>query len=339
MKLVGIGDLFIPSVYIEQGMKGLEKYGIEISTVEWQLKDFDELQHINLLVEQGGRDDIEVPEYILEAVKDTEILITQFFPVSAALIDKCPNLKMIGVLRGGYENVDVEYAMSKGIQVLHAVGRNANAVSDYAIGFMICEARNIARGHAGIKNGQWIRNYPNSDIIPDFEGRTVGLIGYGEIGRLVAKKLSGFDMNILVYDPYYKGDDVNLVSLEELMRKSDFVSLHARLTKDNHKMIGAKELSWMRPDAYLINTSRSGLIDEEALYEALKNKKIAGAALDVFELEPPGKDHPLVTLENVTLSPHMAGGSKDAFYNSPRLIAAGMEALLNGKETRYLIRG
>ena len=170
MKLVGIGDLFIPSVYIEQGMKGLEKYGIEISTVEWQLKDFDELQHINLLVEQGGRDDIEVPEYILEAVKDTEILITQFFPVSAALIDKCPNLKMIGVLRGGYENVDVEYAMNKGIQVLHAVGRNANAVSDYAIGFMICEARNIARGHAGIKNGQWIRNYPNSDIIPDFEG-------------------------------------------------------------------------------------------------------------------------------------------------------------------------
>ena len=146
-------------------------------------------------------------------------------------------------------------------------------------------------------------------------------------------------MNILVYDPYYKGDDVNLVSLEELMRKSDFVSLHARLTKDNHKMIGAKELSWMRPDAYLINTSRSGLIDEEALYEALKNKKIAGAALDVFELEPPGKDHPLVTLENVTLSPHMAGGSKDAFYNSPRLIAAGMEDLLNGKETRYLIRG
>ncbi len=338
MKLVGIGDLFIPCEYIEKGMKCLEEKDISVNTIEWKLSGFDELQNINLLVEQGGREEVEVPDYILDAVKDADIIITQFFPIGKELIDKCTNLKMIGVLRAGYENVNAEYAMSKGIKVFNTVGRNAHSVSDFTVGMMIAEARNIARGHYGIKNGEWIREYPNSGIIPDFGGRTVGLVGYGEIGRLVAKKLSGFDMEILVYDPYYKGDDINLVSLEELLAKSDFVSLHARLTKDNERMIGSEQLALMKPTAYLINTSRSGLVDEQALYEVLKNGKIAGAALDVFDVEPPSADYPLVTLPNVTVTPHMAGGSTDAFVNTPKLLANGLIDYLNGKTTRFLLK-
>ncbi len=337
MKLVGIGDLFIPRAYIENGMKCLEELDITISVVDWQLKDFDELQHINLLVEQGGRENIDIPENIFEAVKDADIIITQFFPIGQKIIDSCKNLMYIGVLRAGYENVNVEYADSKGIKVFNTVGRNAHAVSDFAVGVMICEARNIARGHYGIKTGEWIRNYPNSDSIPDFTGKTVGLVGYGEIGRLVAKKLSGFDVDVLVYDPYYKGNDIKTVDLDTLMSKSDFISLHARLTKENEHMIGAHEISLMKPTAYLINTSRSGLVDEKALYEALRDNKIAGAALDVFDMEPPSVDYPLVTLPNVTLTPHMAGGSKDAFYNTPKLLAAGMKNFFNGEFTRFLI--
>lgn len=337
MKLVGIGDLFIPSEYIEKGMKSLEEIDISVSTVEWQLNGFDELQKINLLVEQGGREDIEVPDYILNAVKDADIIITQFFPVGQKLIDACKNLKYIGVLRAGYENVNVDYAISKGIKVFNTVGRNAHAVSDFAVGVMICEARNIARGHYGIKNGDWIRTYPNSDSIPDFTGKTVGLVGFGEIGRLVKKKLSGFDVEVLVYDPFYKGDEVKTVDLEYLMANSDFVSLHARLTKENERMINAELLALMKPTAYLINTSRSGLVDEKALYDVLKEGKIAGAALDVFDVEPPSKDYPLVTLPNVTLTPHMAGGSKDAFLNTPKLLAAGMKDHFAGKFTRFLI--
>ena len=337
MKLVGIGDLFIPSEYIEKGMKSLEEIDISVSTVEWKLNGFDELQNINLLVEQGGREEIEVPDYILDAVKDAEIIITQFFPIGKKIIDECKNLKYIGVLRAGYENVNVEYADSKGIKVFNTVGRNAHAVSDFAVGVMICEARNIARGHYGIKNGEWIRTYPNSDSIPDFTGKTVGLVGFGEIGRLVKKKLSGFDVNLLVYDPFYKGDEVQTVDLEYLMANSDFVSLHARLTKDNERMINAELLSLMKPTAYLINTSRSGLVDEKALYDILKEGKIAGAALDVFDVEPPSKDYPLVTLPNVTLTPHMAGGSKDAFLNTPKLLAAGMKDYFGGEFTRFLI--
>ncbi len=337
MKLVGIGDLFIPCEYIENGMKGLAEKGIEVSTVEWKLSGFEELQNINLLVEQGGREEVEIPQNIMEAATDADIIITQFFPVSKALIDACPNLKYIGVLRAGYENVNFEYAAEKGIKVFNTVGRNAHAVSDFAVGVMISEARNIARGHYGIKNGEWIRTYPNSDSIPDFTGKTVGLVGYGEIGRLVAKKLSGFDVNVIVYDPYYKGTDINLVDLQTLMQESDFVSLHARLTAENEHMIGEAELALMKPTAYLINTSRSGLVDEDALYSVLKNGKIAGAALDVFDVEPPPIDYPLVTLPNVTLTPHMAGGSKDAFINTPKLLCEGFIDHLDGKFTRFLL--
>lgn len=337
MKLVGIGDLFIPSEYIKNGMTVLSEKGIEISTITWKLSGFDELQHINLMVEQGGREDFIAPDYIVDAVKDADIIITQFFPVGKELIDKCPNLKYIGVLRAGYENVNVEYANEKGIKVFNTIGRNAHSVSDFAIGVMISEARNIARGHYGLKTGTWIREYPNSESIPDFTGKTVGLIGFGEIGQLVAKKLSGFDMNILVYDPYYKGDAIKTTSLETLLKESDFVSLHARLTSENEHMIGEKELSLMKPTAYLINTSRSGLVDEKALYNTLKEGKIAGAALDVFDKEPPGMDYPLVTLPNVTLTPHMAGGSKDAFLNTPKLLAKGFMDFLNGEFCRFLI--
>lgn len=337
MKLVGIGDLFIPCEYIEQGMKELKKYDIDVSTVEWKLGGFDELQNINLAVEQGGREDVSVPDYILNAVRDADIIITQFFPIGKMLIDECKNLKYIGVLRAGYENVNVEYAAEKGIKVFNTVGRNAHAVSDFAVGMMIAEARNIARGHYGIKNGHWIRTYPNSDSIPDFAGKTVGIVGYGEIGRLVAKKLGGFDVNILVYDPYCKDETVKTTELDILMAESDFVTLHARLTPQNEHMIGEHELSLMKPTAYLINTSRSGLVDEKALYSVLKNGKIAGAALDVFDVEPPPIDYPLVTLPNVTLTPHMAGGSKDAFLNTPKLLAKGFGDYLDGRFTRFLL--
>ncbi|MBP3436401.1 MAG: 2-hydroxyacid dehydrogenase [Clostridia bacterium] len=338
MKLVGIGDLFIPCEYIENGIKNIEN--VEVHTVEWKLKGFDELQNINLLVEQGGREDFEAPDYLMEAISDADIIITQFCPITKKIIDACKNLKYIGVLRAGYENVNVAYAKEKGIKVFNTPGRNAHAVSDFTVGMIICEARNIARGHHGIKNGEWIRDYSNSGMIPDLGERTVGLIGYGEIGRLVAKKLSGFDMNVLVYDPFYKGDDVNLVSLEELMKNSDFVSLHARLTEENKHMIGAKELSLMKKTAYLINTSRSALVDEKALYDALKSKSIAGAAIDVFDVEPPSKDYPLVTLDNVTLTPHMAGGSNDAFINTPKRLIGDMKKAFAGneKECKFLIK-
>lgn len=337
MLLVGIGDLFIPAHYIEEGMKELERYGIRISAWDWKVKDFDELQRINLLVEQGGCEQIEIPDEIMNEAEKADILITQFFPVGKKMIDSCKKLKYIGILRSGVENVNVEYAKQKGVTVFHAVGRNAHAVSDFTIGLMICEARNIARGHEGMKKGLWIREYSNSNSIPDLYNKTVGIVGYGEIGKLVAQKLSGFDVQILIHDPFYKENEMENVDLDELMRRSDFITIHARLTEENVHMIGEKEIGLMKSTAYLINTSRAGLVDEKALYHALKEKHIAGAAIDVYSKEPPEKNYPFLALDNVTLTPHMAGGSRDAFFNTPRLMAKEIAAFMQGENTRFLL--
>lgn len=334
MKLVGIGDLFIPASYIEKGFAPLREKGHVVKVMDWPLKSFDELQNYNLLVETQGCQALQPSQYVFELCADADVIVTQFCTVTRELVDACPKLKAIGVLRGGIENVCSEYAREKGIEVFNAPGRNAEAVSDFTVGMIICEARNIARGHHGILTGRWIRDYSNSGMIPDLPGRTVGLIGCGAIGMKVAKKLSGFDMTLLGYDPFASAErckeaGIEPVELDELMARADFVSLHARLTAENRHLIDARRLALMKPTAYLINTSRAGLIDEAALVEALRAKKIAGAALDVYEHEPPQPDDPLLALDNVTLTPHMAGGSNDAFFNTPILLRKRMEAWID----------
>lgn len=339
MKLVGIGDLFIPKEYIETGFKAYKELGVEIETIDWKLKDFDELQAINLRVEKGGSEAYEPPEYIFEACKDADIIITEFCTVTKKMIDNCKNLKIIGVLRAGIENVNLEYANQKGILVFNTPGRNADAVADFTIGLLLAECRNIAKGHLGLKNGQWIREYPNTDHIPDLPGKAVGIIGLGEIGQKVAKRLVGFDVELLGYDPFVKNPPygIKMCSLEELMEKADFVTIHVRHMKETENLVNRELIGKMKPTAYLINTSRSAIVDEAALYEALRDNKIAGAGLDVFNVEPPGKDYPIVAIDNVTVTPHMAGGSKDAFLNSPKKLAAEMIKLWNKEESRYLV--
>lgn len=303
------------------------------------LKDFQELQNINLLAEHGGSEAYEPPKYIIEAVREADIIITEFCTITRKIIDVCTNLKVIGVLRAGTENINVAYADQRNVLVYNTPGRNADAVADFTIGAMISESRNIARGHYGLKNGRWIREYPNSGHIPDLPGKTIGIIGLGEIGQKVAKRLTGFDVNLLGYDPFVKTPPygVKLVTLEHLMEESDFITIHVRATKETENLVNRDLTDKMKPTAYLINTSRSSVADENAIYEALKEKRIAGAALDVFNIEPPGKDYPLILLDNVTLTPHMAGGSNDTFLNSPKRLAAEMIKLWQGQDSRFIV--
>lgn len=334
MRIVGIGDLFIPARYIEEGFATLRKRNCTVVAMDWPLLDFAELQGYNLKIETEGCQAVQPPACVFDFCRDADVIITQFCPITRELVDACPNLKAIGVLRSGMENVCADYAAKRGIALFNCAGRNAESVSDFTIGMIIAEARNIARGHRGILNGQWIRNYSNSGHIPDLPGRTVGLVGCGKIGLKVAKKLSGFDVRILGYDPYADVEvcskaGIELTSLEDLMKRSDFVSLHARLTEQNRHLIDATMIARMKPTAYLINTSRAGLIDEQALVAALKAKRIMGAALDVFDQEPLQPDNPILQLDNVTLTPHMAGGSNDAFFNTPHQLCKQMQAWLD----------
>lgn len=339
VKLVGIGDLFIPHAYIRAGFQPLVDLGVEVKTMDWKLKDFEELQSINLAVEHGGSEAYEPPKYIIEAVKDADIIITEFCTVTKKLIDSCSKLKVIGVLRAGTENINTSYASEKNILVYNTPGRNADSVADFTIGVLLCESRNIARGFRGLKKGEWIRIYPNSGHIPELPGKTVGIIGLGEIGQKVAKRLAGFDVKLLGYDPFVQNFPyrIKMVSLDQLMAESDFVTIHVRAMKETDKLINQALIAKMKPTAYFINTSRSSVVDEKALYAALKANKIAGAALDVFDVEPLEKDNPLLKLDNVTITPHMAGGSNDAFFNSPKKLAVEMLKLWRGESSKYVV--
>lgn len=331
MKIVGIGDLLIPEKYIQKGFEVLKKQGHEVKTIQWQLKDYEELQNINLMVETKGSECYEPPQEIINEIEDADVVITQFCTITKKVVDSCPNLKIIGVLRGGYENVNFKYAKEKGIEVVNTPGRNANAVADFTVGMLLSECRNIARSHKNLKEGKWVRDYTNKASVPDLCNKTIGIVGFGKVGQLVAQRMNGFDMKILIYDPYIKKvpDYVTKVSLEEIMKNADFVTIHSRLCDETYHMINEKMLTMMKPTAYIINTARSGLIDEQALYKVLKNNQICGAALDVFDEEPPTKDYPLVTLDNVTITPHLAGGTVDAFTNSPVLLAKIMMEKIN----------
>ena len=268
--------------------------------------------------------------------QDAGIVVGGFCPFSRAGMALLTDCKIVGVIRAGLENIDVQAATDQGKLVVNATGRNAHAVSDFTVGMLLAEVRNIARAHRAMMEGNWSARFSNQGSIFDMNGKTLGLFGYGYIGRLVAKKMGGFDMRIIVHDPYLKpedvaGDGVELVDKETLFAESDFVSLHARWTEESHHTVGKKEIDAMKKTAYLVNTARSGLMDYDALYDALANRRIAGAALDVFDDEPLPMDNPFYKLDNVTLTPHRAGGTIDAQLNSPRLIFERIGNVIRGE--------
>jgi D-3-phosphoglycerate dehydrogenase len=330
-KILLIGDDYIGSSYMRDGFAPFAEHGYALVGWDWLLGGIDRLSEVNRIVEEEGpgAPAAPVPDEVMALVADAEMLVVQFLPVPRSLIDAGRELKFIGTLRTGLENVDVDHATAKGIEVFHTPGRLAETVSDYAIALILAETRNVARGHAALKSGTWRRDYVNNDWVPELGGRTVGLVGFGRIARAVARKLSGWDVRILATDPFVSADvaeplGVELVDLDTLLGESDFVSIHVTLTDKTRNLIGARELGLMKPTATIVNTARGGIIDERALADALKEGRIGGAAIDVFEHEPPDEDNPLLSVDNCTVTPHIAGYSVDAMINNPKKLARAM---------------
>jgi D-3-phosphoglycerate dehydrogenase len=294
-----------------------------------------------MTIEKGGPGAVALPAELSVGAADFDMIVVQFAPLSRAFITSAKKLQVIAVLRGGTENVDVPCATERGIAVLNTPGRMSRAVAECTVGLILAEMRNLARAHARLMNGRWDRAFPNSDAIPELFRRTVGLVGYGCVGQLVAKFLEAFGCRLLAYDPYFRGDPTPacLVDLPTLLRAADVVSMHARLCAETRHLIGAKELALMKPSAILVNTARSGLVDEAALLRALAERRIMGAALDVFDVEPLPPDHPFLRLDNVTLAPHLAGSTRDAFRNSPVLMAGHLARMLRGEEPLPMVNG
>jgi len=341
MKLLAISDTYIPADFMRDGLSELGDFGIDVEVRHWHHDDLIGLQQDNLVIETGGPDAVELPDSITRNLGPFDIVVVQFAPISISFIERTQSLKLIGVLRGGVENIAVETATQKGVSVMNTPGRNARAVAECTMGMILAEVRNIARSHADLKRNNWHRSFPNSEAIPELCGKTVGLVGYGEVGRLVASYLEAFGSRAIAFDPYFVGDPApaELVGLERLMRNSDVVSLHARLTDESFHLIGEKELVMMKPTAVLVNTARSGLVDEPALIKALEQKRIAGAALDVFDEEPLPTDHPFIRLENATITAHLAGSTIDSFKNSPKMMAGHLRNCLAGCENLPVVNG
>lgn len=341
MKLLAISDTYIPHEFMRQGFAGLQELGVAVEVRRWEHPTLVDLQEANLTIEQGGPEAVTLPPEVTEDVADFQIVSVQFTPISRSFIQAAEDLKVIGVLRGGAENIDVEFATSRRICVLNTPGRNARAVAECSMGMILSEVRNLARSHACLTSGDWRRSFSNSEAIPELYEKTVGLVGYGAVGRLMAGYLAAFGSRIIAYDPYCQGDPApaELVDLDTLMSTSDVVSIHARLTDESYHLIGERQLARMKPSAILVNTARSGLIDEEALVRALSERRIMGAALDVFDTEPLPPDHPLLQLDNVTITPHLAGSTVDAFRNSPKLMAGHLQRMLHGQRPLPIING
>jgi D-3-phosphoglycerate dehydrogenase len=267
------------------------------------------------------------------------IMITSQHAITSRVIAAAPKLRII-VKRGAKpENVDYEAATKRGIVVAWTPGVNYVAVAEHALMLMLCLAKKTIPQMERLRGGAW----RESDAgLEELCGKTIGIVGLGGIGRVLCRMVGGFDVKLLAYDPYIspaqaKEVNVNLVGLEDLLRQSDYVALHATLTEETRHLIGEKELSMMKKTAYLINTARGGLIDESALLKALREGEIAGAGLDVFEPEPPKHENPLLHLPNVVVTPHMAGWSDEAVYREQKEAALEIKLVLEGESPRYPI--
>ncbi|KOO48608.1 2-hydroxyacid dehydrogenase [Priestia koreensis] len=322
MKCLAIADLFITKEMMKQGLVKLEKSGVDVTVREWKHESLELLQKDNLAIEQGGSEVVKLPDELLEQIESFDMLITQFAPINERVIKFATNLKVIGVLRGGTENINEELAKQRNIDVINTPGRNARSVAEFTVGLILAEMRNIARSHAALKQGKWRKDFPNSEFVPELEDRTIGIIGYGNIGQLVARFMRGFDTRIIFHDPYFNGQtDFENVELDQLLRESDIITLHGRLTDETKHMIKFKHFRAMKQTAIIVNTARSGLIKEDDLIKALQEGEIAGAAIDTFDHEPLDQSSPFFSLDNVTITSHMAGSTQDAFRNTPKKLA------------------
>lgn len=229
--------------------------------------------------------------------------------VRQPLIDVCPNLKVI--VRGGVglDTIDYEYARSKGITVMNTPMASSASVAELAIGDMFALARSIYKATASMKSEKWEKKQFEGDEIG---GKTLGLIGVGNIGKETAKRALALGMTVIAYDPYVKTvDGIKMVTLDELLAQADYISLHLPKTKESANMVGTEQFAKMKKGVRIVNCARGGIINEDALYEALTNGTVAGAALDVFAAEPP-TDWKLLKLDNVIASPHIGAATKEA---------------------------
>ncbi|HYO99016.1 MAG TPA: phosphoglycerate dehydrogenase, partial [Pyrinomonadaceae bacterium] len=255
------------------------------------------------------------PDELREIVRDYDGLVVRSeTKVTAALMEEAVRLRAIGRAGVGVDNIDVPAATSRGIIVMNAPDGNTMTTAEHTLALLLALARGVPQAHASLRGGKWERK---KFVGVELRGKTLGVVGLGRIGRVVASRARGFEMKVLAFDPFVAPEqardmELELAPLEEVCARADFLTVHTPLTAETRGIIGAREFARMKPDVRIINCARGGLVDERALYEALKEGRVAGAALDVFEEEPPSQNNPLLQLDGVITTPHLGASTKEA---------------------------
>jgi D-3-phosphoglycerate dehydrogenase len=280
----------------------------------------------------------EAHAYQIGAARDE---LAPHFHVHADLLQRAPNLLIVSSNGAGFDPVDVEACTGAGVLVVNQSGGNAHSVAEHVLGMMLTLSKRIIEADRTLRRERGVNR--NDLMGSEVQGRTVGIVGIGNVGRRIAELCKGLlGMKVLAYDPYLSREEIasrgaKKVELDELLRGSDYVSINCPLTRESRGMIGAREFSLMQEHAYFITTARGFVHDEAALEEALRNKRIAGAGLDVWSKEPPPPEHPLLQFDNVLASPHTAGVTREARENMGRIAAAQILDALDGKRPPRII--
>ena len=337
-KILVLGDSFCPSSILREATRGLEATNeIDYADValepDWTPATPSELR----LREVFGS-----PGQVIEALHGHEILVMQGAAISEAVLDANPGLRLICCARGGPVNVDVAAATARGIPVVITPGKNADAVAELTIGFLIMLSRRLPEVLRHVESGGEFAhdNYEGARWFGrDLAGQTLGLVGYGQVGRRVAVRARPFELRVLVFDPFVDAaviaaDGAEAVDLDTLLSESDFVSLHARATADNKGLIGTAAIARMKRGAFLINTARESLVDEAAIVAGLQSGQLAGLAVDLVSPSPAEGRHPLLAFPNVIITTHIGGATTETLRHGGEMAAAEIERYLRGEPLR-----
>lgn len=343
LKVAVIGDRFMKAhFFVEALQRALPGAALDLRTLELDWPDVPMAHGYSAEAAnpelKGLKEYLGDPAEIAAFIGDADVLIDHLAPVTGGLLDRCPNLKLIAVSRGGPVNIDMNAARERGVKVVNAPGRNASAVAEFTIGMILAETRLITKGHVSLMRGEWRGDLYRADLTgEELCNQTVGLIGYGHIGTKVTKLLRPFGCRILVNDPYVTLDEVDRaagveqVDFVTLLRESDVVSLHSRVTAETTGFINAAAFAQMKDGAYFINTARGPMVNYADLYAALQGGRLRGAALETFGVEPCDPADPLLRHPNVTLTPHIAGSSIKTVRHAAQMVAEEVRRHLAGE--------
>ncbi|HZQ49912.1 MAG TPA: NAD(P)-dependent oxidoreductase [Candidatus Dormibacteraeota bacterium] len=328
MKILVVGDSFVPVEVFKKGFAGIER----AHEVEYLQLDESHLLEPRSESERSIREYLGTPGQIAQRVGDVDVLVVHGAPVTAEILEAAPRLRLLCCARGGPVNVDVKAASARGIPVVNTPGKNADAVADQALAFMVMLARGFPRAQGFLLEGNRLGEsaYEGAQFLGhELGGHVLGLVGYGNVGRRVARRALAFGMAVIVYDPYVQSIDIAGVreasSLAALLEQADFVSLHVRASAKTENLMGRAEFGAMKPGAWFLNTARETLVDEAALDAALSSGRLAGAALDVVRPHSAGGRHPLLRHPNVVITPHIGGATHETLLRGVTMVAAEIE--------------